>query len=133
MRVFLDANVLFSAAAPDSPTRRLLEALLRRAQAVTNEHAWEEAHRNLKRKRPHLVGELDRLKERLEFTAGFRAVAEPVLPAEDQPILGGAMGSACSHLWTGDKRHFGHLHGRTVHGIRIVSGVMLADEIPTKG
>jgi hypothetical protein len=32
-------------------------------------------------------------------------------------------------LSTGDKRHFGRLYGRTVHGTRIVSGAMLADEV----
>ena len=133
MRVFLDANVLFSAASPDSPTRQLLEAVLRHAKAVTNEHAWEEARRNVALKRPHLTNELNRLKPRLEFTGKFRAVENPVVPHKDQPVIGGAVASGCSHLWTGDKRHFGSLYGRTVEGTRIVSGVMLADEVSARG
>ena len=133
MKVFLDANILFSAASPASPTRQLLEAIQRHARAVTNEHAWEEARRNLEQKRPHLVDDLHRLRDRVEFSAKFRALAEPVLPEKDQPIMGGAVASACTHLWTGDKRHFGRLYGRTVHGTRIVSGPMLADEMATRG
>ena len=133
MRVFLDANVLFSAAAPESPTRQLLEMILRHAKAVTNEHAWEEARRNVERKRPHLLDELKHLKPRLEFTAKFKTVEKPALPDKDQPIIGGAVASGCSDLWTGDKRHFGSLYGRTVEGTRIVSGVMIADDVTARG
>jgi uncharacterized protein len=133
MRVFLDANVLFSAASPESPTRQLLEAVLQHAKAVTNEHAWEEARRNVERKRPHLTDELNRLKPRIEFTRSFRAISEPVLPSKDQPVMGGAIASGCSHLWTGDKRHFGLLYGRAVHGTRIVSGIMLAEAMAANG
>ena len=53
MRVFLDANILFSAAADDSPTRALLGIILRHAKAATNEHAWEEARRNVDQPRGH--------------------------------------------------------------------------------
>lgn len=133
MRVFLDANILFSAATPDSPTRALLDIILRHARAVTNEHAWEEARRNVERKRPHLIAALNDLKPRIEFTGNFKEVAQPVLPDKDQPIIGGAIASRCSHLWTGDKRHFGPLYGRTIQGTRIVSGVMLANEVAAKG
>ncbi len=133
MKVFLDANILFSAATPDSPTRRLLEIVLTHARALTNEHAWEEARRNIERKRPQLSGELTRLRTRVEFTAKLAQVENPALPAKDQPILGGAVASGCSHLWTGDKRHFGALYGRTVSETRIVSGVMLANELAAAG
>jgi uncharacterized protein len=133
MRVFLDANIVFSAAAPTSPTRVLLDAVLRHAQGVTNEHAWEEARRNVVRKRPQFVDELPALRSRLEFTSQFRAVALPTLPEKDQPIIGGAVASRCSHLWTGDKRHFGSWYGRSVHGTRIVPGSMLADEVAANG
>ena len=133
MRVFLDANILFSAAATASPTRQLLETILRHATAVTNEHAWEEARRNVAHKRPHLTDALNHLKPRLEFTEKFKTVEQLVLPDKDQPIIGGAVASGCSALWTGDKRHFGSFYGRTVEGTRIVSGVMLAKEILARG
>jgi predicted nucleic acid-binding protein len=133
MRVFLDANILFSAAMPDSPTRILLDIILRHASVVTNEHAWEEARRNIEHKRPHLIAALNNLKPEIEFSSHFKEVDQPVLPDNDQPIIGGAIASRCSHLWTGDKRHFGPLYGRTIQGTRIVSGIMLAKEVAAKG
>lgn len=133
MRVFLDANILFSAAAQNSPTRVLLDIILRHATAVTNQHAWEEARRNVEHKRPHLLTALNDLRPRLEFSGNFKEVVQPALPDKDQPIIGGAVASRCSHLWTSDKRHFGPLYGRTIQGTRIVSGVMLANEVAAKG
>ena len=133
MRIFLDANILFSAAAPDSSTRAFLNIILRHAKAVTNEHAWEEARRNVELKRPHLIAALNNLKPEIEFSDRFMAVDCPVLPDKDRPIIGGAAASRCTHLWTGDKRHFGPLYGHTIESVKIVSGVMLADEISKKG
>ena len=127
--MFIDANVLFSAATPDSPTRRVLDVILEKAEGVTNEHAWQEAERNLRLKRPHQVGELDRLRPRLEFSARLAPVAESVLPRKDQPVLGGAIGACCTHLWTGDKRHFGPLYGRVISGTRVVSGPMIVADL----
>ena len=129
MRVFLDANVLFSAAAAGSPTRQLLEAVLRGDMAVTNRHAWEEARRNIARKRPDLTPGLLRLESRLEFTDRFVRVEELDVPDADVPVVGGAVASRCSLHWTGDKRRFGPYYGRTVRGTKIVSGVMMAGEI----
>jgi len=129
VRVFLDANVLFSAASPESATRTVLDAILRHAVAVTNEHAWQEARRNLLLKRAHLVDELDRLRPRVEFTPRMAAMTDAVVPPKDQPILGGAIGAGCTHLWTGDKQHFGVLYGRTISGTRIVSGRQITGEL----
>ena len=134
MRIFLDANVLFSAAASESATRRLLEAVLRHAEAVTCPHAWEEARRNLALKRPSLLDGLDALERRLEITLAFAApLPATELPACDEPVLAGAIGAGCSHLWTGDRRHFGRYYGRTLGGVRIVSAAMLADEFAALG
>jgi len=133
MRIFLDANVLFSAAGAESATRALLDIVLLHAEAVTNEHAWEEARRNVERKRSHLTAALNNLKPEIEFSEKFKEMDYPVLPDKDQPIIGGAVASRCTHLWTGDKRHFGPLYGRSIQGVKIVSGVMLADEISAKG
>ena len=133
MRVFLDANVLFSAADPASATRAVLEALVTHATAVTNRHAWEEARRNLERKRPSLVVELAKLEPRLEMTAGLVFVNGVSLPDKDQPVIGGAVAARCTHLWTSDRRHFGPLYGVEVDGVRVVSSTMLADELAKNG
>jgi hypothetical protein len=133
MRVFLDANVLFSAADPASATRALLEAVFAHAVAVTNRHAWEEAQRNLDRKRAHLVPELAKIEPRLELTARFVSVPGLPLPDKDLPVIGGAVAARCTHLWTSDRQHFGGLYGMEVGGTKIVSSVMLADELVAQG
>lgn len=127
MRVFLDANILFSAADAESATRRLLETLRKHAGVVTNPHAVEEARRNLALKRPQFVTFFGRLVERLEITHAFEQNLGVHLPDEDVPILAGAVGSRCTHLWTSDRRHFGRLYGRSVRGCVPISSVMLAD------
>ena len=133
MRVFADANVLFSAADPASATRILLDALFAHATVVVNEHVWEEARRNIAMKRPGLANSLEELKPHLHFSSKIRPVENCRLPADDQPVLEGAVAARCSHLWTGDKRHFGHLYGETVSGSQVVPATVLADELIRKG
>jgi hypothetical protein len=52
MRVFLDANILFSGARPNSRMGAFLETLSRQADLLTNAYAFEEARRNLELKFP---------------------------------------------------------------------------------
>jgi predicted nucleic acid-binding protein len=129
MRVFLDANILFSAADPRSATRRLLEALLKYAEAVTSPHAVEEAYRNLEVKRTQYVEDFKDLVKRLNITHAFADLRDfhINLSKEDIAVLGGAVGSRCTHFWTGDKRHFGKLYGKTVQGVVIINGIRLVD------
>ena len=129
MKVFLDANILFSASDSNSATRRLLEVLSRRGSAVTNPHAWEEARRNLERKRPHLLPGLESLRQTVAITSAFRLPADVAVAEKDKPVLAGAVGAACTHLWTSDRQHFGALYGKTLHGVAIVSSVQLAHEV----
>lgn len=127
MRVFLDANILFSASEASSATRNLLEMLVVGHELVTSPHAWEEARRNLERKRPHLLAGLDDLR-RLVFISTKIAVLDRIdLVEKDQPILAAAVGARCTHLWTSDRLHFGSYYGRTVQGVEILSSTMLAD------
>ena len=44
---------------------------------------------------------------------------------KDVKILEGAIASGCSHLWTGDKKHFGAMYGKMVHGVLVVERVPL--------
>jgi hypothetical protein len=133
MRVFADANILFSAADPRSASRLLLDILFRHASVVTNEHVWEEARRNTELKRPALAENLAELKPKLHFTALFTNVDDVALPDKDRPVIGGAVASRCTHLWTGDKRHFGSFYGQSIRGTLILSGGQLADELERKG
>ena len=69
-RVFLDANVLFSAAwRADSGLTRLWE--IESIHLVTSPYAADEAERNLTRKRPDGVARLKALLDRLEITAAL--------------------------------------------------------------
>ena len=133
MKVFADANVLFSAADPASATRILLNALFLHATVVVNEHVWEESRRNIELKRPGWSNCLEELKPNFQFSSRLTMVKDSQLPDKDQPVLNGAVAARCSHLWTGDKRHFGHLYGKTINGTLIVPATVLADGLSRKG
>lgn len=128
MRIFLDANILFSASLPTSATRQLFEgAFLLCDELVTNSHAIHEVRHNLLLKRPELLSEFELLIKKVSITNAFLVISEVKLPLQDIPILAGAAGSQCQYLWTGDKRHFGDTFGKTFHGVTIISGIQLAD------
>ena len=129
MRVFLDANILFSASLPGSRTRRFLGTLFKSATCVTNTYAIEEARRNLGEYHPKRIPALMKLVTRCEISRGLAPLPRNVLPSKDTPILAGAIAAASTHLLTGDERHFGKLWGTTISGVKIVSPRMLAEEI----
>lgn len=119
-RVFLDANVLFSAAyRSDSglavPWRREGAALLTSAYAV------DEARRNLPEPNQHR--RLDALVGACEIVPTPAVVRLPerlVPPADDQVIFLPAMAARATHLLTGDKTHFGRYYRRTIAGVLIL-------------
>lgn len=129
MKVFLDANILFSASDTGSATRGLLDRLIEVGKAVSSPHAWEEARRNLERKRPHLLPGLEEVRCRLTITHAFRLPPDVDVADKDKPVLAGAIGAGCTHLWTSDRRHFAALYGQTIHGVVIVSSTQLAAEL----
>ena len=43
------------------------------------------------------------------------------LPENDAPILAAAAAAGADLLVTGDRRHFGHLYGKTIGRVRIVT------------
>jgi hypothetical protein len=129
MRVFLDANILFSAAQPRSRMRALLDVLLNRAECLTNDYAIEEARRNLAAKYPDRIKALERLAKQCQIVLRLETDIEIELPLKDLPILGGAIGGHATHLLTGDERDFGKFWGKTIQGVKIVSPRMLAEEL----
>jgi predicted nucleic acid-binding protein len=129
MRVFLDANILFSAALPESRMRAFLEAFSRKADFLTNAYAIEEARRNLQLKFPDSLKTLERLTTRCQLISQLAADLTAELPLKDKPILGGAIGGRATHLLTGDERDFGKYWGRTIQGVKVVSPKMLAEEM----
>ena len=133
MKIFLDANILFSASCPGSRTGKFLTLAAKRAEVVTSAYAVEEARRNLAKHRPGSLPALARWLGRTSLTIGAAALTEVRLPEKDRPILAAAVAARCTHLLTGDFRHFGPLLGHEIGGVRIVSMQMLADEFATRG
>ena len=119
-RLFLDANILFSAAwSCDAKVRVLWQ--LREVTLVTSDYALGEATRNLETDAQH--ARLDDLMAdvSLGVEIGLAAFlfADIQLPDKDMPILVAAIESGATHLITGDKRHFGFLFGQRVNGVLV--------------
>ncbi|MFO7589694.1 MAG: PIN domain-containing protein [Acidimicrobiia bacterium] len=127
MRLFLDANVLFTAAVSPEGTASKLFAFAEAGacELVTSAFAVAEAARNLRAKAPEAV---DRW-ERSSASVGIVSEADPrlverlavPLPAKDRPILAAALGCRASVLVTGDRKHFGPLFGRSFGGTVVLS------------
>lgn len=126
MRVFLDANVLFSASNSGSNVARLIHLLFERGTAVTSDFALEEARRNVELKRPDWRESFQQLLARVEVVPSVRFGLSVELAEKDVPILCAAIRANCDALATGDKRHFGHLYSKVMDGVRVISLVQLA-------
>jgi len=123
-RVFLDANILFSAAyRSDSRLRVFFElAAAGRMRLVASRFAHEEVRRNLAAKRPAALADLDVLLAQVEIVregGPSEVAAASMLPAKDAPILAAAIAARCDWLITGDAQHFGSLFRRRVGGVRV--------------
>ena len=121
MRVFLDANVLFSASNQPSNLPRLVELLARECELVTCDLALEEVRRNIMTKRPAWEGGLQILQKKLRVISTQIRKLPVELAEKDVAILSSAIAADCQFLVTGDKRDFGHLFGKTIDGVRVES------------
>jgi len=117
-RVFLDANVLFSAAYKVNARLRELWNL-KNVSLWTSRYALEEARVNLstddQQRRLTKLAEAVTLREagEYEIPSGIH------LPEKDLPILQAAIEARANFLLTGDIRHFGPYFGRKVEGVEI--------------
>ncbi len=132
MKVFLDACVLYSASRPGSLMEQFVLRVLREAEGCTNAYAIEEARRNLEANEPDRVATLSALTSRLVLLTELVLVPEVPLPEKDTPILGGAIAGRCSHLLTSDRRDFGRYFGSVIHGVKVVSPQLMAEELGLK-
>ena len=119
MRLFLDANVVFSAAHSSEGNARALFELAAGSwcSLLSSPYALEEARRNIALRYSVVINELDRLITALEVVP--EGSAERIswavslgVPEKDAPILAAASQARADCLVTGDKSHFGHLYGR---------------------
>jgi predicted nucleic acid-binding protein len=134
LKVFLDANILFSAAKADGAVRALLRLLLDNGHELwVDAYVVGEARRNLDIKDPETVATLDALLTHLKTAPiaapGSETRASQWLPAEDRPVLEAAIRARCERLVTGDRTHFGAGYAQAFEGVTIASPRMLADEL----
>ncbi len=118
-RLFLDANVLFSAAyREDAGLAELWK--LDDVQLTTSAYAFEEARRNLSD--DEQLERLQALVRRLSIVpeSGVELPSNVKIQEKDQPIVQAAIASKASHLITGDRRDFGRYFGKQVAGIWVM-------------
>lgn len=134
MRIFLDANILFSAAKSAGAVRELPARTERAGHTLcADEYVAAEARRNLDAKAPDGLTVLDALLARIELVrfraGGLSAELARLLPQKDRPVLAAAISLRCDALVTGDSTHFGVLYGSVVHGVAIHSPRSLAEAL----
>ena len=134
MRIFLDANILFSAARADGAVRALLNLLQEAGHACcVDAYVLEEARRNLLAKSASgLIWLEDSITEFQVQPIRLRdKELEAHLPVveKDQPVLAAAILAGCHYLVTGDRTHFGALFGRSIQGVKVMSPAQLAEEL----
>ncbi len=119
-RLFLDANILFSAAYGSPSLNRFWDlASDKKVLLLTSAHAIEEARRNLEE-----IEHRDRLENLIQGTV---IVPEPPadyacpisLNKKDIPVFVAALSSKATHFITGDIKHFGKYFSKAIGGIII--------------
>ena len=135
MRVFLDANILFSAAKSNCAIRQLLQHLKQTNHTlVADSYVQAEASRNIAAKADAQAGnDLDALLGQVVVSTVQFAHTSPTLqatalwlPEKDRPVLLAAMALACDVLVTGDSTHFGPGYGKRFEGVTVCSPRQLA-------
>lgn len=132
MRVFLDANVLFSAAKSDGAVRELLR-LLRHAghEGWVDDYVVFEARRNLIAKGPEALSAPQILLAPVQMsrTQVLHVAAKQIgwLPEKDRPVLATATRLSCDVLITGDRKHFGRAYGQQFGAVTLHSPRSLAE------
>jgi predicted nucleic acid-binding protein len=118
-RLFLDANVLFSAAyRPDAGLLKLWK--LPQATLCGSRYAVEEARINLPEE-----AQQERLAQISAHLQLFDVIEQELppgisLPEKDRPIVLAAVAARATHLLTGDMRHFGSYLGKKIAGIEVL-------------
>lgn len=136
MRIFLDANILFSAAKSSGAIRQLLAQLNECGHKLAaDDYVATEARRNLARKAggdatPYLDAMLLQIEvnhaQHLRQSTGSPQTDTDWLPDKDRPVLRAAIALQCDALVTGDRTDFGSGFGKSFGGVTIYSPAGLA-------
>ncbi|MBN1104063.1 MAG: DNA-binding protein [Deltaproteobacteria bacterium] len=109
-RLFLDANVLFTASCnPAGKASLVIELGAAGAwRLFSSGYAVAEARQNLQVKAPPALPVLEGILPQIQIVAAKGSASIPVgLVVKDQPIFQAAVACRATHLLTGDKKHFG--------------------------
>lgn len=133
-RLFLDANVLFTAAHnPDGKASLIISFGIKGAWEVyTSGFAVEEARRNLGVKYPSAEKIFNELISAITIVSESPAAPyPPILQEKDRPIFQAAYACRASHLITGDIAHFGELMSKPEEttGIIILTPAMFLSSL----
>lgn len=133
LRIFLDANILFSAAKSDGPIHALVVRLLDAGhECWVDGYVIDEARRNISAKAPARLQSLESLVAKVRVAATSPATLGAGLaglPEKDRPVVAAAAALSCEILVTGDRTHFGKFYGRLVQGVRIHSPRSLFEQL----
>ncbi len=128
MKLFLDANILFTAAHNENGISRGLFRLAERGwcSLLTSAYAVDEANRNIALKYPHMIAILGSLCDDLTLVkephpSNVKAMVSLPLVDKDTPIMAAAIDCRADLLVTGDRRDFGHLYGRVIEGVLVAT------------
>ena len=133
MRIFLDANILFSAVKSDGAVHAFVAMLLDVGhECWVDGYVVDEARRNIMAKAPARLPHLDGLVSRLRMSVVAPAAARAEVdgrPEKDRLVLAAAVALECDALVTGDRAHFGKFYGRLLAGVMIHSPRSLYDHL----
>ena len=129
MRVFLDANILFSASNTQSNIAKFLKFASSKHEFITSYYAYAEAERNIILKRPIWQSGFNTLSKSITVVVDSKLPdgISVTLAEKDIPILATAITTQCDYLLTGDKRDFGHLYNTKIADVTVVDYLRLAE------
>ena len=126
MKIFLDANVIFSASNASSNMHAFITLISETHELVTSDYAYEEARRNIQAKREAWFTTFKNITKSMPQLPSAPLLHEIELVDKDRPILGAAISHECDYLLTGDKKDFGHLYGVKIETVTVIDYVSLA-------
>ncbi len=119
--LFLDANILFSAAYRENAGITKFWKLPS-VKLITSQYAVEEAKRNLNQIQvTRLTSLMKQVDVYTECDNEVRIPRNIILRKKDRPILAAAIEAEASYLITGDLRDFGCLYGHCILGVTILA------------
>ena len=120
-RIFLDANVLFTAAHNPQGKAAFIVELGRNGHwtLYSSAYATAEARYNLEIKFPERLPGFEILLDSIKIIKHLeKKTSLPGLDEKDQPIIQAALECSATHLITGDKRDFGKFMNKPRGNIR---------------